>query len=294
MLARELIMKARNAVFALVVGAVSSVGSGNVSAGFINGNFATGDLTGWTASAVDQNGNPVTPLISVASSGGSNFAVLDTGNYATGPFDSTLSQSFLVTAAEPILSFDFNHLHTLTPDPTGTGTSSFRDSFVASLSDGTNTFALLLVDSSGALTDPFGTAPGSVTVGPSSIIPVLDTTLRADLSSLAGQTLTLFLDVTNADDGFRTVFDPTKFDTSAKSPSNFIPEPSSLVLAAIGFVISLFYTWKSHQQAAQQVGEKIGVSSFFRQGKKSVSVLFSASGKKSVSVLFSAREGLSA
>jgi hypothetical protein len=129
--------------------------------------------------------------------GGTNFAAFDTGNYFTGPFDSTLSRSFPVTAAEPILSFDFNRLPTLTPDPTETGTSPFRDSFVASLSDGTNTFALLLVDSSDALTDPFGTAPGSVTIGPSSIIPVLDSTLRVDLSSLAGQTLTLFLDVTN-------------------------------------------------------------------------------------------------
>ena len=50
-------MKARNAVLALVVGVVSSVGSGTASAGFVNGNFATGDLTGWTASAIDQNGN---------------------------------------------------------------------------------------------------------------------------------------------------------------------------------------------------------------------------------------------
>ena len=60
---------------------------------------------------------------------------------------------------------------TLTPDPTGTGTSSFRDSFVASLFDGTKTYVLLLTDSSGSLTDPFGTAPGSVTIGTSSSSP---------------------------------------------------------------------------------------------------------------------------
>jgi hypothetical protein len=236
-------MKARNAALALLIGVFSFVGSATAYAGFINGNFATGDLTGWTASAIDQNGNPVTPLISVASSGGTNFAVFDTGNFATGPFDSTLSQSFLVTAAQPILSFDFNHLPTLTPDPTGTGTSSFRDSFVASLFDGTKTYVLLLTDSSGSLADPFGTAPGSVTIGTSSGSP-LDSTLRADLSSLAGQTLTLDLDVTNQNDGFRSVFDPTNFLTSTPMPPNFIPEPNSLMLAVIGGVASLLYVRK--------------------------------------------------
>jgi hypothetical protein len=129
-LAQESVMKARNAVLALLVGAVSSVGSGTASAGFINGNFATGDLNGWTASAIHENANPVTPLISVASSGSTNFAVFDTGNYATGPFDSTLSQSFLVTAAQPILSLDSNHLPALSPDPVGTAVEGGVTTFV--------------------------------------------------------------------------------------------------------------------------------------------------------------------
>jgi hypothetical protein len=236
-------MKAINAVLAVLLGVFSSAGLGTASAGFINGNFATGDLTGWTASAIDQSGNPVTPLISVASSGSAHFAVFDTGNYATGPFDSTLSQSFLVTAAQPILSFDFNRMPTLTPDPTGTGTSSFRDSFVASLFDGTKTYVLLLTDSSGSLTDPFGTAPGSVTIGTSSGSP-LDSTLRADLSSLAGQTLTLDLDVTNQNDGSQTVFYATNFLISPPMITNFIPEPNSLMLAVIGGVASLLYVRK--------------------------------------------------
>jgi hypothetical protein len=170
--------------------------------------------------------------------------VFDTGNYATGPFDSTLSQSFQVTAAQPVLSFDFNRMPTLTADTTGTGTSSFRDSFVASLFDGTKTYALLLTDSSGSLADPFGTAPGSVTIGTSSGSP-LDSTLRADLSSLAGQTLTLDLDVTNQNDGSQSVSYATNVLTSPPMITNFMsPEPNSLMLAVIGGVASLLYVRK--------------------------------------------------
>jgi hypothetical protein len=241
-------------VSALVVGVACSVGAGRAVAGtLVNGDFATGDLTGWTASAIDRNGNPTPPLISVGSSGGTHFAAFDTGNYATGPFDSTLSQSFTVTAAEPILSFDFNRLPTVSTDSTGTGTGSFLDSFVASLSDGTNTYALLLVDRSSSLTDPFGTAPGSITIGASSDSP-LDSTLRADLSSLAGQTLTLDLDVTSQDDGFRSVFDPSNVMTSPASASNFVPEPSSLVLAALGMISSLFFFWRRRHPTWARAG----------------------------------------
>ena len=172
--------------------------------------------------------------------------MFDTGNYATGPFDSTLSQSFTTTAAQPILSFDFNRLPTLSNDPTGTGTSSFLDSFVASLSNGTNTYTLLLVDSTGSLADPFGTAPGSVTIG-ASLNSHLDSTLHADLSSLAGQTLTLNLDVTSQDDGFRSVFYTTNFQTLPPTISNLTPEPNSLVLIVIGLLTGLLYAWKWHR-----------------------------------------------
>jgi hypothetical protein len=242
-LALESVMKARTVVWALVVAGTTFVASGPASAGLVNGNFATGDLSGWTASAIDQNGHAVTPLIAVGSSGGTHFAVFDTGTYAAGPFDSTLSQSFLVTATQPILSFDFNRLPALTSDATGTGKASFRDSFVASLFDGTQSFPFLLIDSSGAHADPFGRAPGKVTIGPSLNSP-LDSTLGLDLSSLAGHALMLNLDVTSQDDGFRSVYDPTNFETSAAPKPNSIPEPSSVVLLLIGAIATLYYSRK--------------------------------------------------
>jgi len=117
-------------------------------------------LSGWTITAIDQNGNLMTQLIFVESIDNAHAALFDTGSFATGPHISTLSQSFSVTAAEPFLFFDLNQLPTLTPDATGSGTGSFHDSLVASLDDGEMTYALLLVDSTGTLTDPFGTAPG--------------------------------------------------------------------------------------------------------------------------------------
>ena len=53
----------------------------------VNGDFATGDLTGWTVSAVDQLGDPVAPLITVVPlNPTTNAADFPTGDFATGPF----------------------------------------------------------------------------------------------------------------------------------------------------------------------------------------------------------------
>src|SRR5437763_14758024 len=98
-------MKARNAVVALVVGVASSIGSGTASAGLrVNGDFATGDLTGWTASALDQHGNPVPPLRPVASSGGLHFGGCAPRAFATAPSDRSPSPSSPGTASAPSLS----------------------------------------------------------------------------------------------------------------------------------------------------------------------------------------------
>jgi hypothetical protein len=90
------------------------------------------------------------------------------------------------------------------------------DGWFAALGSGTDSFDPLLVDRFGALADPFGTAPGSVSLG-AATDPTLDFTFDVDLSSQIGETVTLFFDLIQEDDGF--LFDPGK-DNSRLTPSS--------------------------------------------------------------------------
>jgi hypothetical protein len=128
---------------------VSGSGQNARANAIVNGDFATGDLTGWTVSAIDASGNPVTPLIEVMDLGGVNSAVFSSGTFANGPFISTLQQTFTVANSEPVLSLDFS-LPAQTADLTGTGLSSFSDTLIVSVQDG-GSRELLLVIRAGAL-----------------------------------------------------------------------------------------------------------------------------------------------
>jgi hypothetical protein len=203
----------------------------------VNGDFETGDLTGWTASATGAviPPPPLTPLISVISIGGSSAAEFETGDFASGPFISTLEQTFTLPPDTSQLVFDFS-LSTA-PDPTGTGTSPFLDSFVVSLTDSVDFFDLLLVDAFGAIPDPFGSAPGTVALG-SPMNPALDFGLTVDISALAGSTVTLFFDIINEDDGSIT----TALLDNVAVPAQ-IPEPHTLWLL-VGGIFSLLVMGK--------------------------------------------------
>lgn len=198
-------------------------------AGIINGDFETGDFTGWTASAIDGAFNPTAPLISVASVGGNQVAVFDTGDFNTGPFISTLEQTFTVDPATPFLTFDFSDPFT-SADATGTGAGPFLDAFAVSLQSGADFYDLLVLDQFGPWADPFGTAPGTVALG-TSLAPSLDFSARADLSSLAGQSVTLYADMINEDDRFETTVWSDFYELqSQQTKKTVIPEPASLTL----------------------------------------------------------------
>jgi hypothetical protein len=201
----------------------------NVRGGIINGDFGTGDFTGWTLSAIDDFGDPLDPndFITVEAAGSGNAAVFDTRQFADGLFIATLEQTFAVTADEPILRFDFS-LPSLINDPTGTGTGIFPDALFASVEAGGDFFELLAVDDFGPLADPFGTAPGTVALGVASD-PFFELSLAADLTSLAGGDVTLFIDLVQEDDGFQSVFDPTNFALTSET-KGVIPEPVSLIV----------------------------------------------------------------
>ena len=198
----------------------------------VNGDFETGDLSGWTVSAIDGLASPTTPLISVSSSIGNDFAVFETGEFDDDVFISTLEQSFIISAAEPLLIIDMT-FPAASIDPTGIGTSVFSDSYFMSLDDGTDFFDLFLIDEFGTLPDPFGTAPGAVTIG-TPLNPTFDLSVTADLSSLAGQTVTLFLDVLSEDDGSQFSLNVDNVRTVARPTNgNAVPEPMT---AALGFI----------------------------------------------------------
>jgi hypothetical protein len=111
----------------------------------VNGDFSTGDLTGWTASAIDAALSLLSPspFIFVTNVGGNHVVEFKTGQFADGLFSATLEQTFPIIPTEPILSFDFS-LPTVLADPTGTGISPFFDSFFVSLASGINSLDLLL------------------------------------------------------------------------------------------------------------------------------------------------------
>ncbi len=207
--------------------------AGDASAAFINGDFSAG-LTAWNATAFEIGGTPIDPFgpppyISVIPMGAGNAAQFKTGTFDQGLDFARLEQTgIIIPFSAPILTFDFT-LPTIISDPTGTGTSSFVDGLVVSISDGASKFELLLLDQFGATIDPFGT----FTIGPAVITPPLDPafdfSLKAELSSLAGQPISLSMTMFQADDGKQ--FDPhfTSFDFE-------VPEPSTVLLLATGIL----------------------------------------------------------
>ena len=136
-------------------------------------------------------------------------------------------QDFTVDEAKPFLRFDFT-LPTTSLDSTGTGASEFLEAVIVGIDDGVDFFDVLLLDPVGHVLDPSGTAPGPVSVGPPTN-PNFAFNLAADLSTLAGQSVTLFFDVLAEDNGFQL---EAIVDNVQTSPP--VPEPSALALLVMG------------------------------------------------------------
>ena len=100
-------MKLCNVLLVLSLGLAITLSAGSAFAVIANGDFGTGDFTGWTVSAIDDLGGPIdpSPFISVVSFGGGNAAQFETGEFAEGLFIGTLEQTFAISAAEPSAFF---------------------------------------------------------------------------------------------------------------------------------------------------------------------------------------------
>ncbi|MCX6878827.1 MAG: PEP-CTERM sorting domain-containing protein [Verrucomicrobia bacterium] len=195
-------------------------------------------LTEFSRSAIDTLGNPVAPLITDVTMGGAPLYEFSTGTFAAGPFISTLAFQFTPAADENNLLLHFL-LMSGTADPSGTGTSPFHDSFTVSLFDGTGTMTLLLVDAVGPTTDPFGTAPGPVTIGPPETFPLVhDYLLNADIHTLEGVPLQLFIDIANEDDG---QLSKVWLGSMLEIKDYPIPEPRTALLLGLAALLFAFH-----------------------------------------------------
>lgn len=245
---RRLIVAVRMQLIKLcATGLFIAIFASSASAAIVNGDFETGDFTGWTVSAIDDLGGPIdpTPFLSVANVGGNYVADFRTGAFSDGLFIATLEQTFTVDAAAPIVRFDFT-LPTVSTDSTGTGTSPFFDAILVSMDDGIDFYELLLVDQFGALADPFGTAPGTVILGAPSD-PSFDYGFTANVSTLANQNVTLYVDVINEDDGSMATMTADNFNTgTAHAP---VPEPASVAVWSLLTMVGVAYGWRRKRRA---------------------------------------------
>lgn len=200
----------------------------------VNGDFATGDLSGWTVGAIDDGAGAIdpTPFVAVESFAGDDALQMSTQDFGDGLFIATLEQQFTVDVANPFFSLDFV-LPEIDEDFTGAAASPFYDALVVSIDDGTDTIELLQIDQFGALANPFGSASFDVELGEASDADY-DFSLLADLSSMVGLELTLFIDLIQEDDGYVFVSALDNIRTGAAPAVQPVPEPASLWLVGFG------------------------------------------------------------
>lgn len=214
-------------VFVMGVAASWALDAG---AAVVNGDF-TADLSGWTIDALARFGAPPitdpSPYITTTGYGGSPSVRFKTGSYDQGLVQASLSQEFAITAAAPVLGFDFT-LPVVIPDATGSGASSDLDSFAVSITN----YDLLIVDRNGPRVNPYS-VPGPLhpTLSAASL-PGYDYHLSVDLSPYVplGRIFIAFY-VSQTDDGEQ--FDPYLDNVTLSPVTKPVPLPGALALLAL-------------------------------------------------------------
>lgn len=200
------------------------------SATIINGDFTTA-LSGWSTTDTTSTGQTTSPSRSVAESGGE--AVLRTQGFLADVALVSLFQDITLPALTTTLSLDIGLAQTGSDTPPGT--FGFLDVVQVSYLDATDTAfdrLWLGVNVAGAF-EPTTRAP--------LILPDLGNGLRhftTDVTSLAGRTGTLFIDLADQDDGF---FSQARLDNVALAtrPST-VPEPGTWLLLSSGCLAVLW------------------------------------------------------
>lgn len=208
---------------------IACVNSGRTARGVIvNGDFSTGDLTGWQTAAADDEDQAVAAPIGVQIQAQGNYAAIATVPYSgSGTFLplTQLSQTFAITSQPLVFDLGFN----TTVDANEVDDHLFRDALAVLLSDGMSTYTLAAADTFGLVLDPFNDAPGTLTRTGSAIPSLSDhIQFEADVASLASSQVTLTFYLLNETDGHAS--------EARVGGVAIVPEPASgiLVLAAVG------------------------------------------------------------
>jgi len=202
-----------------------------------NGNFETGDLTGYFTE--DDLGDP-NPAVTVAADPGSgnHFASLDTASHTS--FFNTLGQDLTLPPSPAVLSFDVG-FSTAVDGSTDVG-MGFPDSFAVSLVTTADFLDILVVDAAGGVVaDPGGSLP--VTYDPTSTIAgfaplagagALSGAITLPLpASMLGDDATLFFDLFDEEDGHRSIAAVDNIALQA-APAPAVPEPATGLLLTVG------------------------------------------------------------
>ena len=213
----------------LVLGLVSGCA---LQASIVNGNFATGDFTGWVIGGSDANGQ-ILPNLGPFTPTGSNFALLSNGpgqvNDPAVVLDSTTLTSIAYAVspgASLSIGFDF-----ISEEPNdGTGNPDLFSIKVVGLST--------LTIASGAISSGQSPISGGPVVAPDGSTFVYEdgfTTLVTPLSIFAGQNITIQFLVSDAvDNSFDSGLLLDNITGTGLSPAGSrAPEPSTMVIVGL-------------------------------------------------------------
>ncbi|MBV7256856.1 hypothetical protein KCG44_08660 [Pacificimonas sp. WHA3] len=230
----------------MIAGAIAFGATQSALATVVNGDFETGDFTGFTVEANEGTlaGDAIdeTLFSSVGELGGSQVAQLDTLNLDFDMdgqiFDAlgvlTLNQRVTVSPDAPLLTFDVGVIGN-SADPTGSGTSDRDDVLILRIAT-LRTFDIFV--------GGFDVNPGGIPeffdidVAATNIPDaVLDTRVEIDLTRYLGgfaRTFDIEFQLFNRNDGRRTRFGIDNLSFPIDAPPRDIPAPAGLMLMLLG------------------------------------------------------------
>ncbi len=207
----------------------------------MNGDFETGDLTGYTAEKYGASGVAFDAFVNILNDNGNSYVEITTASWVLGLDTASITQSKTIDTQSALLTFDADFVSEEV-DFVGGG-SLFRDSVSFYFFDENFDFyrPYGFVSGGGAGIDPFGgTGADAFTTLTTATNSDFDTGVSVDLSGFMGQTLLFGLGaVSNNDASIVTArFDNLTFSALPSDSPAPVPLPATLpmILAALGLL----------------------------------------------------------